>query len=168
MTVSAVDTVSRLESGQMYQFTPLQLRMQPFHLVVNCCCKLDLKERVTTYKMKRKPEQKQGGEGSAELLLKKSHATASLISQCCLVQLYMLWCWWWYSMILICYHQKMFPLSQFIILSELLPKPGQLLYSKNLWKSNWIFRILHITSKPRYAHLPEQDHKSWFLWEHDI
>ncbi len=52
----------------MDQFTPLQLSLQPFGLTVNLWCKLDLKERETTNKIKRELEQKQGGEGAAEVL----------------------------------------------------------------------------------------------------
>ncbi len=54
-----------------------------------------LKVRATTNKIKGEPgegrvlamEKKQVGEGSAELLPEESHATASLISRCCLPQL---------------------------------------------------------------------------------
>ncbi len=65
-----------------------RLLPQPFHLIVNLWCRLALKERATTTKIKREPEQKQGGEGAAELLPKKSHATASLISKCFLPELW--------------------------------------------------------------------------------
>ncbi len=61
MTPSA--GLSRAETDQ---FTPLQLSLQPFRLVMNLWCKLDLKERATTNEIK----QKQGGEGAEKLLLK--------------------------------------------------------------------------------------------------
>ncbi len=52
----------------MGQFTPLQLSLQPFGLVVNPCCELDFKERATTIEIKTEPEQKLGREGAAKLL----------------------------------------------------------------------------------------------------
>ncbi len=62
-----------------------------FRLIMNLYCKLDIKERAPTnkIKLKNKPEQKQWGEGAAEALLKKTHATVSLISRRCLPQLFM-------------------------------------------------------------------------------
>ncbi len=82
--MSAGDTVSQLETDQ---FTPLQLSLQPFRLIVNLWCKLDLKERGAINEIKRKLEQEQGGEGAAEVLSRESHATASMFSRCCLAQL---------------------------------------------------------------------------------
>ncbi len=46
------------------QFTPLQLSLQPFCLVMNLWYKLDLKERASTSEIKHKLEQKQGGDGA--------------------------------------------------------------------------------------------------------
>ncbi len=57
-----------LSRTQTDQFTPLQLSLKPFGLVVNLRCKLDFKERVMTYKIKGEPEQKQGEEGATKLL----------------------------------------------------------------------------------------------------
>ncbi len=53
-----VSTVSRAQTAQ---FTPLQL-------VVNLCCKLALKERVTTNEMRCELEQKQGGGSQVDSL----------------------------------------------------------------------------------------------------
>ncbi len=72
---------SRAEADQ------LQLPLQLFRLVVNLWHRLDLKERASTHEMNCEPEQKQGGEGAAELLPKESHAATSLISKCCLPKL---------------------------------------------------------------------------------
>ncbi len=76
-----------LSRAETDQFTLLQLSLEPFHLVVNLWCKLDLKGRVTANNMKCEPEQKQGETGAAELLHWEFHATASLISRHCLPQL---------------------------------------------------------------------------------
>ncbi len=51
---------------------------------MNLGSKLDLKETASTNEIKHEPEQEQGGEGAAGLLPKKSYATGSLISKCCL------------------------------------------------------------------------------------
>ncbi len=59
---------------------------RPVYPAVTCTAtisswfKLDLKERVTTIKIKCQLGQKQGGEGAAELLTNKSHATANVSS----------------------------------------------------------------------------------------
>ncbi len=55
-----------LSRAQTDQFTPQQLSLQPFGLVVNLRCKLDLKKRATTNEIKRESEQKQGGEAAEE------------------------------------------------------------------------------------------------------
>ncbi len=59
---------------------PLQLSLEPFGLIVILWCKVDLKERETTNEI-NELEQKEGGEGAAELFPWESHATASLIFQ---------------------------------------------------------------------------------------
>ncbi len=51
----------------MDHFTPLQLSLQLFCRLVNLWCKLALKERATINEIKCELEQKQGGEGAAEL-----------------------------------------------------------------------------------------------------
>ncbi len=66
----------------MDQFTPLQLSLQPFRLLMNLWCKVALKERWSTNEIKCELEQKRGGEDAVELLPKESHATASLIFKC--------------------------------------------------------------------------------------
>ncbi len=68
-----------LSRAKTDQVIPLQISLWPFCLVENLWCKLDVKERVTTNKIKCKVEQKQGLEGAAELLSYESQATASLI-----------------------------------------------------------------------------------------
>ncbi len=70
-----------LRRAETEQFTPLQLSLQLFLFIVNLRCKLALNERATTNEIRRELEQKQGGEGAAELL------SASLISRRCLSQL---------------------------------------------------------------------------------
>ncbi len=47
---------------EMDQFTPLQLSLQPFRLIVSVWCKLALKGRAATNEIKCEPERKQGGE----------------------------------------------------------------------------------------------------------
>ncbi len=69
-----------LSRSETDQFTPLQLSLKPFCLVVNLWCKLDLKERTTANEIKLEPEQKQR-------VASVGVATASLISRCCLPQL---------------------------------------------------------------------------------
>ncbi len=76
-----------LSQAETDQFTLLQLSLQLFCLVVNLWCNLALKERVTTKEADCELEGKQGGKGEAELLLKESSATASLISKCYQLQL---------------------------------------------------------------------------------
>ncbi len=71
-----------LNRAETDQFTPLQLSLQPFGLVMNLWCKLDFKERK---KIKRQLKKKTGER--VELLLEESHATASLISKCRIPQL---------------------------------------------------------------------------------
>ncbi len=61
-------TPADLSQAEADQFAPLQLSLQLFRLVVNLWLELDLTERTTTNEIKLEPEQKQGGEGTAELL----------------------------------------------------------------------------------------------------
>ncbi len=70
-----------LSRAEMDQFTPLQLSVQPFNLVVNLWCKLASEERATKNEINAS-HSKQGGEGAVKLLSLKSHATASLITKC--------------------------------------------------------------------------------------
>ncbi len=84
--MSKATTSASLSQAETDQFTPLQLSLQPFCLIVNLWCKLALKERVTTNEIKHEPEQKQGS-GAAELHPYESYVTASLISTHCLPQL---------------------------------------------------------------------------------
>ncbi len=69
MALVSIKSYQFLSLAETDQFTPLQLFLPPFGLVVNLWCKIDLKERATTNVMKYEPEQKQGGEGAAGLLL---------------------------------------------------------------------------------------------------
>ncbi len=72
---------------KLRQFTPLQLSLQLFCLIM-ILYKLNLKKRKGWQnEIKGEPEQIEGEEGAVELLPKESHATASLISKCCLLQL---------------------------------------------------------------------------------
>ncbi len=81
MVVETSDVSYGLSRAETDQFTPLQLFLQPFHHVVNLSFNLDLKEKATTNEIKGELDQKQGGEGAAELLPEGSHATARLISR---------------------------------------------------------------------------------------
>ncbi len=49
--------------------------------ILSVIAQIESKDRATTNERKRKLQQKQGGEGAAELLPRESPATASLISK---------------------------------------------------------------------------------------